>query len=339
MLLSLQEDLLLFEVAGYGTGRASEARREERRLVSKRQLNERGNLARRGVVPGRMKLAGSAAVCMLLLAGCRGSAREEECLRGNLGKYRLESMESNPPGGGCRARYRDPDGRAAEVRVRRGAILEVGEEAGPPFTFEKRLVRFRPEGEGIRISWHGRERVVEVSLPDAQEPHGPVLRAYLLHFPSDLADQAAVLEDEVQALRLESRGAPRDPGPHLKLARNYWKLGNTVMAAQEFQIAVSADPGCAECYFEMGRLYRELRHWDLSIRALRKAAALAPAESRIWLTLGDVNYDVHNRQEAELSYRKAISAGLSPADEERARKRLADLAEGKFMFEPLPKGP
>jgi tetratricopeptide (TPR) repeat protein len=276
---------------------------------------------------------------LLLMAGCRDRARESPCLRQDLGPFRLAAIEPGGSDDACSARYRDPAGREAEVRVRRGSILEVGEDAGRPFTFEKQRVRSRPDGDGVRVSWHSRSRVFEVRLPKAYEPQGPVLRAYLLHHPSDLEEEAAVLEDEVQSLRNDSRDAPRDPGPHMKLARNYWKLGNTIMAAQEFQIAVSVDPDCAECFFEMGRLYRELRHWDFSIRALRKAAALAPAEARIWLLLGDVNYDVHNRQEAELAYRKALAAGLAAGDAERAQKRLADLEGGKFMFEPLPKGP
>lgn len=338
MLLSSQEDFLLVGAPGCGSERASACRREKRQLVGKRQSHQGVEHVPRGAVPGRMKLAGPAAVCLLLLAACRGSGPATDCPRGDLGQYHLESMLAGSDGG-CRARYREPGGRVAEAFVRRGYVGEVGEETGTLREFEKRLVRFRAEGSGVRVCWHAGDRVVEVLLPDAPEPQGPVLRAYLLHYPSDLADEAAALEDEVQALRQESREAPRDPGLHFRLARDYWKLGNTVMAAQEFQIAVSADPGCAECYLEMGRLYRELRHWDLSIRALRKAAALAPAEARAWLLLGDVNYDVHNRQEAELSYRKAMSAGLSPAEEERVRKRLADLAEGKFMFEPLPKGP
>jgi len=43
------------------------------------------------------------------------------------------------------------------------------------------------------------------------------------------------------------------------------------------ELQLDADPKAFPCYLDMATLYRELRHWDLAIRALRRAAAIEPA--------------------------------------------------------------
>ena len=87
----------------------------------------------------------------------------------------------------------------------------------------------------------------------------------------------------------------------------------------------------------MGILYRKLKHWDLSIRALLRAAALRPEAWRPRIELGDVYYYCHNHNGALEAYGKALRlAGLPPEDETRAIQRLAELKAGKFKGEVLP---
>ena len=118
-----------------------------------------------------------------------------------------------------------------------------------------------------------------MTRPDPHFPfEGPVLRAYLHRYPSRVIDAVQATRRDVELLRRSSRKTPGDAGVHLELARNYRKLGNTIMATHEYHIAVEKDRSCYRCYLEMGTLYRDLRRWDLSIRALRKAAALRPGK-------------------------------------------------------------
>jgi Flp pilus assembly protein TadD len=142
--------------------------------------------------------------------------------------------------------------------------------------------------------------------------------------------------DEVEELRKQEQSRPKDAALHLELARKYRRLGDTVMATQELHIAVDADRSCYPCYLEMGTLYFELRHWDLSIRALRRAARLRPDDPAPHLHLGDVFYKVRNGKEARGAYAKALSLGLEGPEQKRARDRLAELKDGKYMIEVLP---
>ena len=144
-------------------------------------------------------------------------------------------------------------------------------------------------------------------------------------------------EQTLEQLRDVSRKAPRKVQAHLDLARKYRKLKNTVMAAHEYHICIDIDPKAYDCLLEMGIMYRALRHWDLSIRALLRASALRPKDFRPQLELGDVYFFCHNRKEAMKSYEAAMSLdGLKPKDADRARKRLAELKAGKFKGEVLP---
>ncbi len=144
-------------------------------------------------------------------------------------------------------------------------------------------------------------------------------------------------EQTLEQLRDISRKAPRKVQAHLDLARKYRKLKNTVMAAQEYHICIDIDPKAYDCLLEMGIMYRALRHWDLSIRALRRASVLRPKDFRPPLELGDVYFYCHNRKEAMKAYETTLSLdGLKPKDADRARKRLAELKAGKFKGEVLP---
>ncbi|HOX46379.1 MAG TPA: hypothetical protein PK668_22440 [Myxococcota bacterium] len=276
------------------------------------------------------------ALALLCGPGCQGDPLRGWCLEGDLGGFRLESLERLPaPERGCRARYADGQGRAAVVRVTPHRPGRFAQE-GPPVPFERFLVYARPVAAGTEVGWYTDQVLVELTLAGLKAPEGPVLRAYLYLHPSAVADEVRARERDVAELRAASRQTPRDARPHLDLARNYRKLGNTIMAAQEYHIAVELAPTCFDCYLELGLLYRELRHWDLSIRALRKACALGPAELGAWLALGDLSYELHNRSEAMLAYRRALGLPLAEADRARLAERLAALEKGEFMIEVLP---
>lgn len=267
-------------------------------------------------------------------AGCDEASPTDACLDSNLGRFVFTGLRPLP-GGGCQARYRDPHGALARVRVRahRPGLFA---DAGCPGVIESQTVFVRAAEDHHLVSWYGERMAVEVELAGLARPGGPVLRAYLHRYPSQAIDAVEAVERDVEMLRQTSRQRPGDARVHLKLARNYRRLGNTEMAAHEYHIAVEKDRGCSVCYLEMGTLYRELRHWDLSIRALRKAAALRPDQPRAWLLLGDVAYDVRNRLEALRGYQKALDAGVAGEQRRRARTRLAELRDGKFMIQVLP---
>ncbi len=274
------------------------------------------------------------AAALLILAGCRKEPDSVGlCIAGNLGAYRQERIAEAPPG--CEARYVDPQGRHARVRVIPGRPWEHPEGA-VPFPFEKHTVYSQRKPDGVRVVWHRGDLVVDMFLEGRVVPQGAVLRAYLFEYHSDVVVDVAAARAEVNRLKESSRDRPKDGAVHLELARKHRKLGDTVMATQEYHIAVETDRSCYECYLEMGTLYFELNHWDLAIRALRRAATLLPEEAQPLRLLGDVFYHVRNGQEAQRAYGRALKLGLSGDERKRAKDRLFELKNGKYMIEALP---
>lgn len=278
---------------------------------------------------------------MFFLVQCSTKPGAKWCIDGDLGRFSLRSMSALPGDKvGCQARYSDPSGALAQVRVgtyRAGMFEAMFKDAGSPKKFEKQMVFAHRNGSGeLILSWYTDKMAVRLTMTGLDELGGPVLRGYLHRYPSIVVDRVHAVEKDVQILKESSRQVPADASIHLSLARNYRKLGNTIMAAGEYHIAVEKNPHCYECYFEMGTLYRQLRHWDLSIRALRKATSIDPHRAQAWLVLGDVAFDVRNRLEAIRGYKNALESGLSEKEQQRARSRLKLLHNGKFMIQVLP---
>ena len=271
-------------------------------------------------------------MALLLFCGCRQKPGDH-CIGGDLGTYRLESVSRLKTG--CEAHYVDPQGRKARVRVIPGGGGQRP-DGGIPFPFEKHTVYSQRKPDGVRVLWHKGDLAVDMFLEGLAVPQGAVLRAYLFRYRSDVTEDVEVARAEVSQLKEASRDRPKDAAVHLELARKYRKLNDTVMATQEYHIAVDADRSCYQCYLEMGTLYFELKHWDLAIRALRRAAALRPKEARPALLLGDVYYHVRNGQEAQRAYNLALNLGLSGDEKKRIEGRLAELKDGKYMIEVMP---
>ena len=272
------------------------------------------------------------ALALIGLAGCHQEAGDL-CIQGDLGTYRFESVRKLKAG--CEARYVNPQGHQARVRVIPGGSARRP-DGGVAFPFEKHTVYSQRKPDGVRVVWHKGDLVVDMFLQGLAVPQGAVLRAYLFEYRSDVTEDVEMVRAEVDQLKESSRRRPKDAAVHLELARKYRKLNDTVMATQEYHISVDADHSCYECYLEMGTLYFELKHWDLSIRALRRAAALRPEAPRPAMLIGDVYYHVRNGQEARRAYTRALKLGLDGDEKKKVEGRLGKLEDGKYMIEVMP---
>lgn len=273
---------------------------------------------------------------MAIASGCQCHSPEKLCIDADLGRYAFVSIERlKGSRGGCRATYRDPHGSLVVARVVPGQPDLIG-DAGVAVEFEKHFVYQRRAGDGTLVGWHTGSLGVTVLLADKAVPEGPVLRAYLFKYRSSVTAEIDRTRKRQIELRQDSRRRPKDAAVHLKLARNYRKLGNKLMAVQEYHVAIDADHQCYDCYMELGRLYRELRSWDLAIRAARRAAALRPDSPTPVILLGDLFYAVHNGQEALHSYQSALALGPDEKEALRVNQRVVELQHGKYMIEVLP---
>ena len=274
-----------------------------------------------------------------LLGSCQGNGSDSSCIKSDLGRYSFESVRGLKNGqSGCLATYLDQTGKQAVVRVEKGGSGPSSSfgDGGTPVPFEKHFVFHRRHKDGILIGWRRGSVSISVFLQDKAVPQGPVLRAYLYKYHSDITAEVTATRRQVDQLRTDSKRRPKDASLHLELARKYRKLGDNVMAAQEYHISVEADRMCYACYYEMGTLYQKLGHWDLAIRAARRAKNLKPKDPKPMILLGDLFYKVHNGQQALINYRKALALEPGSQDLARLKKRIGELKKGKYMIEVLP---
>lgn len=267
-------------------------------------------------------------LALLTAAACRPRA-ESPCLLEDLGQYAFAGQELFD--GGCRARYRSAAGGLAVAEVRLGPGELFGQE-GRPVRFEKHLVRARRAGQGTEVVWPAAGASVKLFLEDQAVAQGPVLRAYLFRYPSQLPLELEQLEQQTDQVRREVRQAPEKAALHLQAARNWLKLGKEAQALAELHAAVDADRTCLDCYREFYAVFRGQKQWDLAIRSARRLEELLPGQPEPQRMLAEIYFEVQNGPQALVCYRRALELGLSGAEAERAAERLKLLESGTYMI-------
>ncbi len=92
-------------------------------------------------------------------------------------------------------------------------------------------------------------------------------------------------------------------------ASTYYNLGKVLEVAGKpeqsgawYKKAVSADPGHANAWFELGRWAIDGRDWPLAAKAFAKAAALAPDDPDAWRNLGRVTLRLGHWDQAQVAW-------------------------------------
>ncbi|RME30405.1 MAG: hypothetical protein D6806_00265, partial [Deltaproteobacteria bacterium] len=182
------------------------------------------------------------------------------------------------------------------------------------------------------VGWHHGALGILVRLEGAAIAEGPVLRAYLFHYPSDLGEELLELEAEARGAQHEAGRRPDAAAAYLESARKWLKAGKRQQALQSLYAALDADRYCYECYRLMHRLFEQKSQWDLAARAARRMTELKPDDPAPWLLLGDLFWKIRDGPKARKAYRKAKDLGAKGADLERASNRLRELDAGKYMI-------
>jgi tetratricopeptide (TPR) repeat protein len=118
---------------------------------------------------------------------------------------------------------------------------------------------------------------------------------------------------------------PRNAQAHFELG-----LVETSMesALRCFEIACELKPDFAEAWIYAGVMYRNLGRLQRALEALSQARKLAPTNSLIAESLGDVHYDLGNFQLAEEEYRRTRKLGPVRAGLE-SKLGLAQIRNGR----------
>ena len=160
-------------------------------------------------------------------------------------------------------------------------------------------------------------------LEDADAPRRHTLTAA----PASAAWSRGMTASDVS--RLSSPGlvdtAPSDPGEIYRRAEEYFANRQYAQAAQLYEQLLTYAPNDAEIYNNLGLTLFYLGRADDSLRRLNEGVAVDANHQRIWLTLGYVNMQLGNVEDARTALGSAKDRGGNASIREAAEEMLAQL--------------
>ena len=163
----------------------------------------------------------------------------------------------------------------------------------------------------------------EYYMPEEASPRGHTLTAA----PAVSAWSRGMTATDVT--RLTSPGlvdtAPSDPAEIYRRAEEFFVARQYAEAAQLYEQLLPFSPNDAEIYNNLGLTLFYLGRSDEALARLDEGVAKDPGHQRIWLTLGYVNSQLGNIEEAREALMKAAETGGNASIREAAMEMLAEL--------------
>ena len=129
--------------------------------------------------------------------------------------------------------------------------------------------------------------------------------------------------------RLSSPGIvepmPTDPAEIYRRAEEFFANRQYAQAAQLYEQLLAYSPNDAEIYNNLGLTLFYLGRPDEALRWLNEGVAKDAGHQRIWLTLGYVNSQLGNTEQARTALTNATQRGDNASIREAAMKMLAEL--------------
>jgi Flp pilus assembly protein TadD len=118
-----------------------------------------------------------------------------------------------------------------------------------------------------------------------------------------------------------------DPAAISMLANEYFEDGRYAQAAEFYEQLLAFGPSNADVHNNLGLTLHYLGRSDEALAKLGEGVALDPENQRIWLTLGFVNSETGNVDEARAALTTAIRINAANPVGQSAAKMLANLAQ------------
>jgi tetratricopeptide (TPR) repeat protein len=129
--------------------------------------------------------------------------------------------------------------------------------------------------------------------------------------------------------RLSSPGlvepTPSDPAEIYRRAEEFFANKQYAQAASLYEQLLAHSPNDAEIYNNLGLTSFYVGRPDDALRWLNEGVAKDAGHQRIWLTLGYVNSQLGNTEQARSALTQATQVGGSASIREAAEKMLAEL--------------
>lgn len=122
--------------------------------------------------------------------------------------------------------------------------------------------------------------------------------------------------------------SPTDPVEIARLANEYFSLNQYDRAAEMYQQLLALNPSNVDIYNNLGITLHYLGKSTEAIDKLNEGATLDPTYQRIWLTLGFVNTQLGNLEQARSALETAVKIGTDNDVGRSAEQMLAELPQG-----------
>jgi tetratricopeptide (TPR) repeat protein len=122
--------------------------------------------------------------------------------------------------------------------------------------------------------------------------------------------------------------APQDPGEISRQANDFFVNRQYKSAAVMYERLLTFDPKNVETLNNLGLTLHYLGRSDEALGKLDEGVAAGPENQRIWLTLGYVNSQLGNTEQARTALTNATQTGADETIRQSAMKMLESLPQG-----------
>ena len=116
-----------------------------------------------------------------------------------------------------------------------------------------------------------------------------------------------------------------DPAEIARRANEFFVNKQYVNAAQLYEQLLAFSPNDAEIYNNLGLTLFYVGRSDEALRRLNEGVAVDAGHQRIWLTLGYVNSQLGNTEEARIALTNALERGSDESIRQSAQNMLSEL--------------
>jgi len=121
-----------------------------------------------------------------------------------------------------------------------------------------------------------------------------------------------------------TEATPQDPAQLSRQADEFFANRQYQQAANAYQQLLAFDPKKVEVHNNLGLTLHYLGRSEEALRWLNEGVAIDPQNQRIWLTLGYVNGQLGNTEQA----RKALTTATETGTDESIRRSAMQMLEG-----------
>ncbi len=162
---------------------------------------------------------------------------------------------------------------------------------------------------------------------DYYRPDAPGVRAHPSTINPSAGTWQGIRENDISRLAPSALGdaSAQEPAEISRQADDFFARRQFEQAASGYKRLLDLDPQNVEVHNNLGLTLHYLGRSDEALRYLNEGVALDPANQRIWLTLGYVNSQLGNVEQARAALGKASRIGDNESIRQSALTMLDEL--------------